>query len=252
MKPSFLYTLSDPERTLMKALSVQQPFALEILSGQKAIEVRTWDTLHRGDLLICSSGKPAFPKEEMEELEEEYGCVFLYGHALCVVRLADARLMRKGDEEKALMDAIDPEAYSWILEDARPVIPFPVKGQQGLFNVDDRLIQLSPFRYDEPVVVKSGVRAQDFGVDFSGWQGRTSDIAVFEDEAPRITVLWDSQSLKSIPIQVIEQCLKEGIDWTAVLLRFEEIQRAEPRDTWDDVQEAIDRIVEENPSLFEE
>jgi hypothetical protein len=151
MKPSFLYPLSDPERMLMKALSVQQPFALEILSGQKTIEVRTWDTLHRGDLLICSSGKPAFPKEDMEDLEEEYGCVFLYGYALCVVRLADARLMRKGDDEKALMDAFDPEAYSWILEDVRPVIPFPVKGQQGLFNVDDHLIQLSPFRYDEPV-----------------------------------------------------------------------------------------------------
>ncbi len=236
----------------MKALSVQQPFALEILSGQKTIEVRSWDTLHRGDLLICSSGKPAFSKEEMEELEEEYGCVFLYGHALCVVHLAEIRLMRKGDEEKALMEAFDPESYSWMLQDVRPVIPFPVKGKQGLFHVDDGLIRLSPFRYDETVVVKSGVRAQDFGVDFSGWQGRTSDIAVFEDEEPRITVLWDSVSLSSLPIPVIEQCVREGIDWTAVLLRFDEIQHAEPRDTWDDVQEVIDGIVEANPSIFED
>jgi hypothetical protein len=150
------------------------------------------------------------------------------------------------------MDAFDPEAYSWMIEDVRPVIPFPVKGKQGLFQVDDHLIQLSPFRYDEPVVVKSGVRAQDFDVDFSGWQGRTSDIALIEDEEPRITVLWDSLSLRSVPMALIEQCVREGIDWTAVLLRFHEIQHAEPRDTWDNIQEIIDRIVEENPSIFEE
>jgi hypothetical protein len=236
----------------MKALSVQQPFALEILSGHKTIEVRTWDTLHRGDLLICSSAKPAFPKDDMEELEEEYGCLFLYGHALCVVRVADIRLVRKGDEEKALMDEIDPESYSWILEDVRPVIPFPVKGKQGLFQVDDGLITLSPFKYDEPVVVKSGTFAEDFGVDFSGWQGRTSDILLTEEGEARITVLWDSQSLRSVPLSVVEECVKEGIDWTAVLLRLHEIDHAEPRDTWDDVQEAMDRIVEENPSIFED
>lgn len=236
----------------MKALSVQQPFALEILGGHKTIEVRTWDTLHRGDLLICSSSKPAFPKEDMEELEEEYGCVFLYGHALCVVRVADVRLAQRGDEEKALMDEIDPESYSWVLEDVHPVIPFPVKGKQGLFNVDDALIIPSPFKYDEPVVVRSGTFAEDFGVDFSGWQGRTSDILLTEEGEPRITVLWDSLSLRSVPLSVVEECVKEGIDWTAVLLRLHEIDHAEPRDTWDDVQEAMDRIVEENPSIFED
>src|SRR5512139_261867 len=113
----------------MKAISIQQPFAFEIMSGLKTIEVRTWDTLHRGDLLICSSGRPAFSKEDMEELEEEYGCTFLYGHALGIVRLVDVRPMRRGDEEEALTDKVDPEAFSWVLEDVRPIIPFPVKGK---------------------------------------------------------------------------------------------------------------------------
>ncbi len=234
----------------MKALSVQQPFALEILSGRKTIEVRSWDTLHRGDLLICSSAKPAFSKEEMEELEDEYGCFFLYGHALCVVRLADVRPMKKGDEEKALMDDSNPELYSWVLDDVRPVIPFSVKGRQGLFDVDESRIRFSPFRYDESVAVKAGVKAEGFGIDFSGLQGRTSDIVITEDEDPRITVLWDSISLRAIPVEVIGRCVREGIDWTAALLRFEEIERAEARDTWDDVQAAVDAIVEENPALF--
>lgn len=226
----------------MKAISVQQPFAFEIMSGLKTIEVRTWDTLHRGDLLICSSGKPAFSREDMEELEEEYGCTFPYGQALCLVRLVEVRLMRPGDEEEALMDEIDPEAYSWVLEEARPVIPFPVKGKQGFYEVDDRLIVISPFQYGESVVVKSGTLAQDFGIDFSGWHGRTADILCTEEEETRIQVIWDSVSLKSLPLAVIEKCEQEGIDWTGVLLRLGEIERAEPRDTWDDVQDAVEQI----------
>jgi hypothetical protein len=236
----------------MKALSVQQPFAFEIMSGEKTIEVRTWDTLHRGDLLICSSGRPALSREDMEEMEEEYGCTFLYGYALCIVSIADVRLMKKGDEEDALEDEINPEAYSWVLEDVRPVIPFPVKGRQGLFEVDEKLITLSPFRYDDTVVVKSDVHAQDFGIDFGGWHGRTSDIVITEEEEPRIHVIWDSVSLRNLPIAAVEKCVNEGFDWTGVLLRLSEIEHAEPRDTWDDVEDALATIVEENPSLFPE
>ncbi len=236
----------------MKAITVQQPYAFEIMSGRKTIEVKTWDTLHKGDLLICSSRKPALSGEEMEELEEEYGGIFLYGQALCVVRLVDVRMMRKGDEDAALVDEIDPEAFSWVLEDARPVIPFPVKGKEGVFDVDDRLIELSPFKFDEPVVVKNGTRALDFGVDFSGWQGRAADIVPTEGGEPRIMVVWDSVSLRAIPIETIEACVRDGLDWTAVLLRLTEIEHAEPRDTWEDTENTIDAIMEENPSIFEE
>lgn len=242
----------DSERIPMKAISIQQPFAFEILSGLKTIEVRTWDTLHRGDLLICASKKPAFSKDDMEEIEEEYGCTFLYGQALCVVRLVDVRLMKRGDEEKALMEAIDPEAYSWILEDVRPVAPFPVKGKQGFFDIEDELITISPFKYAESIVVKSGAMAQDFGIDFSGWHGRAFEIVLTEEGERRVHVIWDSLSLRSIPIDVLEKCEKEGFDWTGVLLRLQEIEPAEPRDTWDDVLETIETIEEENASIFEE
>lgn len=236
----------------MKALSIQQPYAFEILSGLKTIEIRTWDTLYRGDLLVCTSKKPAFSREEMEEMEEEYGCVFTYGQALCVVRLSEVRLMRKGDEDLALVDEVTPDAFSWILEDVRPVVPFPVKGQQGLFEVQDSLVKLSPFKYDAPVIVKPGILDQDFGMDFSDWQGRALDILLTEEGESRIHVVWDSVSLRSIPLSVIERCEKEGIDWTGVLLRLKEIEHAAARDTWDDVQDVIEAIVEENPSFFED
>jgi hypothetical protein len=234
----------------MKALSVQQPFAFEILSGQKTIEVRTWDTLHRGDLLICSSGKPAFSKMDMEELEEEYGSTFLYGHSLCLVRVADVRSPRRGDADKALMDEIDPEAYCWLLEDVRPVVPFPVKGKQGIFDIDDSLITLSPFRYDDVVVVKSGTLAKDLAIDFSGSHGRAAEMVLSEEGEPLIHVTWDSLTLRSMPPEVIEKMVKEGFDWTGVLLRLQEIEPADPRDTWDEVREAIEDIEETYASLF--
>jgi len=234
----------------MKAISIQQPFAFEILSGQKTIEVRSWDTTYRGDLLVCSSKKPAFSREEMEDLEEEYGSTFQYGRALCLVRLADVRLMNKGDEQKALMDEVDHEAYSWLIEDVRPVIHFPVKGLQGLFEVEDSYITLSPFRYDETVVVKNGVLAQDFGVELSGWHGRATDILMTENGEPRIRLRWDSQSLRSMPLEIIEKCEREAFDWTGVLVRLHEIEPAEPRDTWDDVDATIEVIMTENPSFF--
>lgn len=236
----------------MKALSVQQPFAFEISTSMKTIEVRTWDTLHRGDLLICSSGKAAFPKEEMEDMEDDYGCLFLYGQAICVVSVADVRLMAKGDEDEALIDNMDPEAFSWILEDVRPIIPFPVKGKQGLFDVDDALIEFSPFKFDDSVLVKEGTVAELFGMDLSGWQGRVSTVLRTEEGEPRVTVMWDSVSLEQIPLSVIEQCEKEGVDWTGVLLRLRELEITEPRDTWEEVEDTLERIIEGNPAIFPE
>lgn len=38
----------------MKALSVKQPWAALIASGEKPYEVRTWRTDYRGPLVICA------------------------------------------------------------------------------------------------------------------------------------------------------------------------------------------------------
>jgi hypothetical protein len=64
--------------------------------------------------------------------------------------------------------------------------------------------------------------------------------------------MWDSLSLRCIPVSALAECEKEGFDWTGVLLRLHEIEHAEPRDRWDDVEDAIENIVEEYPAIFEE
>jgi hypothetical protein len=108
----------------MKALSIKQPWANMIASGEKTIETRTWQTKHRGRLLIVSSKEPNIAPA---------------GYALAVVELVDCRPMSVLDEAHARCDKYDG-AYSWVLENASVVKPFPVRGQPSIFEVDDDLV----------------------------------------------------------------------------------------------------------------
>ncbi len=103
----------------MKALSVKQPWANLIVQGKKTIETRTWPTIYRGDLLICSSKRPP---------------VHPAGCALCVVELYDVVPMTCSHEAKACC-SVYPGAWAWRLRNLRPLKPFLVRGQLGLFEI---------------------------------------------------------------------------------------------------------------------
>lgn len=106
----------------MKAISIFPPFAMLIMQGEKSVEWRSWKTDYRGDLLICSTAK------------RTPGCIS--GHALCVARLADVVPFTRDHLDDAALDTLpSPAGYAWILKDVRFIKPFPVKGQQGFFNV---------------------------------------------------------------------------------------------------------------------
>ncbi len=125
----------------MKALSVQQPWANMIASGLKTIETRKWWTPYRGDLLICSSKRPAIEPA---------------GAAICIVRLVDCRRLTPRDRDAAQCqdcpyagmpleewgramccpDHPGVRFYAWVFENIRPIMPFPVRGQLGLFEVE--------------------------------------------------------------------------------------------------------------------
>lgn len=141
----------------MKAISIQNPFAHWIMTGEKTIEVRSWNTEHRGDLLICSSAAPKIP-------------AMISGHALCIVSLDKVTQFRKTHLEAACMDEM-PESgsFAWHLSNVRIVKPFPVKGKLNFYYVDDELIEviddgnLSPeeaddvfMKYIAPVSYKYG------------------------------------------------------------------------------------------------
>lgn len=113
----------------MKAISIKPHFAHQILCGTKTTEYRTWQTKHRGDLLICSSAAP-----------KEKGTIS--GHALIVCHLAAVEPLSKRELKQIGIDE-QPEKpiYGWRLTDFRTIKPFPVKGKLNLFNVDDNLIE---------------------------------------------------------------------------------------------------------------
>lgn len=123
----------------MKALSIHPVYACEILTGQKTVEVRTWKTAYRGDLLICSTNhkvKDTIP-----------------GHALCVVTLKDIEPLSNKHFAGAMfkrsnIDNLEGK-YAWILSDVRWIKPIPLKGKLGLWNYDGEIEYLKDPENDE-------------------------------------------------------------------------------------------------------
>ncbi len=93
-----------------KCLSIYQPAASLIAMGEKQTEQRTWDTLYRGELIICATSKE-------EKINGEY---LPAGVAFCVVDLVGTRKIKAG--------------YSWLLKNPRPIMPVPIKGRQRIFS----------------------------------------------------------------------------------------------------------------------
>lgn len=103
----------------MKALSIKQPWANLIATGQKTIETRLWATEYRGSLLIVSSKKPN---------------IHPAGFALAVAELVDCRPMMASDEKAACCEQY-PGAYSWVLRSIQRIPIFAVRGKLGLYEV---------------------------------------------------------------------------------------------------------------------
>lgn len=106
----------------MKALSIRSDYVMDIFQGTKTVEYRSWSTNYRGDLLICGTAKKI------------HGGI--PGYATCVAKVTG-------------VDQYGERDYGWQLAPFTPggsywINPLPVKGQLGLFNVDDSLIVPAP------------------------------------------------------------------------------------------------------------
>lgn len=155
----------------MKALSLWEPWASLMRCKAKKIETRGWSTSYRGPLLICAA-KGGLPRGDLLDMlslwEYQSGLAplvgkpltlpalswpgvnvehLLFGHAVCVVDLMDCRQTARlcfGEVSETELHFGDFTLgrYGWMTENCRPVKPFPVRGQQGLFEVPDELIEL--------------------------------------------------------------------------------------------------------------
>jgi len=95
------------------------------------------------------------------------------------------------------------------------------------------------FKIGDSVVVKLGVKDPDTGGDIGGWQGRITE---FYDEAGTVGIMWDSITLKSMPLSMIEYCEKEGLDWLAMGVGLDDVEHAAARDSERDVERALAEI----------
>jgi superfamily II DNA or RNA helicase len=115
---------------------VRQPWASQIADGSKTVEIRSWKYAHRGDLLIAASKKSV-------GYRMPNGKPYPSGVALAHVQMVDCVPFNAKQHGKAAGCDRDTARYceesgdwAWILADARPIEPFPVKGQVKPFEVD--------------------------------------------------------------------------------------------------------------------
>lgn len=108
----------------MKALSIRSDYIRDMIEGHKLVEFRSWNTNHRGDVLLCGTVKKAAGGAP--------------GYAIAVAKLEEVEWV---DEDDCYYWHIAPfeKGGSYLIE------PIKVKGQLKLFNVDDKLIKKAPF-----------------------------------------------------------------------------------------------------------
>lgn len=132
----------------MKALSVWQPWAWLIVNGFKGVENRGWFLSRRGPIAI-HAGKKMGP-EQMED----YECIRDLYPDITMPALRDMQLGGLVGTAEAYdcvskEGAVPPDQRRWfngpygiLLRNQRVCTFVPVRGQLGLFDVEDGMIQL--------------------------------------------------------------------------------------------------------------
>jgi len=130
----------------VKALTISQPWASLIASGEKWIENRTWSTNYKGPLAIHAGlGTQYLNKAELKKYPS--GCVIAIVDLEACVPLQLARVMNASyarsikvdDTQRTWLDVARNEyaegPYCWILGNLRKLDePIPAVGKQGLWE----------------------------------------------------------------------------------------------------------------------
>lgn len=134
-----------------RVLTVRQPYAGLIAAGIKHYETRPKPTRHRGDVVIHAGKHWDIPTAVLyADLRATFVNHFrgkhismVLGVTLCIVTLTDCvpvESLNPSALECAIGD-YTPGRYAWILENPRPIARVEVRGQLGLWNIDDELIK---------------------------------------------------------------------------------------------------------------
>ena len=123
----------------MKCISVSQPFANLIISGKKTIELRSWNTKYRGDVLIHSPMK--IRKYDVKRLKIKdkltIGAIVGKAEIYDVKEYKTKTELNKDSKYHFARRNISQKKYGFLLKNAKTFrIPIPYKGQLGLFEVE--------------------------------------------------------------------------------------------------------------------
>jgi hypothetical protein len=104
-----------------------------------------------------------------------------------------------------------------------------------------KMLHSIPFHVGDSVRVKEGVEDPDNPEwDIVAWQGRIVEVGT--KEPMTILVEWDSITLDNMPAAIVEQCEKEGLDWSKFDFFPSHLEKASPRDTEEDVKQAQNKL----------
>lgn len=138
----------------IKALTISQPYASLIASGEKWVENRRWYTRYRGYLAIhAGCGTQYLSRREREQQRLPIRGVIAIARLVAVVNLRTIRECCDGlDSDELLQVGITADdllahehtegPYCWVLQHVTPLDqPVPIAGKQGLwdFEVPPRL-----------------------------------------------------------------------------------------------------------------
>lgn len=116
----------------MKALTICQPYADMIATGEKAIENRTWPTAYRGLLAIHAGKSRAWlsDEDERERPNMPFGAVVAMANLVACVPVADVPSELREQQPEHVNGP-----WCWILEDVQRFNPpIPARGAQGLWE----------------------------------------------------------------------------------------------------------------------
>lgn len=132
----------------MKALTICQPYAALIVTGEKLVENRGWSTNYRGRLLIHAGKSRKWLDNKDEQEFTERGDSLVFGAAVgeaTLVNVLYIDAIHRGDYDMRypwLWDHAHTHGpWCWVLQDVkRYTQPVPWKGARGLWDVPDAFL----------------------------------------------------------------------------------------------------------------
>jgi hypothetical protein len=95
------------------------------------------------------------------------------------------------------------------------------------------------FQIGQSVRVNVGVKDEDSGLEMTGWHGRIREL---DPDNKIMLIAFDSVTLRALPLEYVDQCEEEDLDWTIYYIGYDDVTPAPARDSEADVETAANEI----------